>query len=81
MTASMGDILDSDYSAFLPLLIFFSLSLNFLPSNFGIFEAGKPRPSMSSETFGGSQLGRMCGYVGVRNKYVSEVYGSPVPFP
>lgn len=28
MIASMGEILDSDYSAFLPLLIFFSLSLS-----------------------------------------------------
>lgn len=57
MTASMGEILDSDYSGFLPLLIFSPSP--FSPQNLSYLRLANLGPSMSTETFGGSQLGCM----------------------
>lgn len=53
----MGEILDSDYSGFLPLLIFSPSP--FSPQNLSYLRLANLGPSMSTETFGGSQLGCM----------------------
>lgn len=77
----MGAILDSDCSVFLPLLIF-SLSLNFPPSNFVLFEAGKPRRQHVFRNLWWLSARKdvwLCS--GVQNKDISEVYGSSAPFP